>query len=587
MATAFPIDGIEYKDLAFHEKIGEGAFGSVHRLTFLRPFKGYNQVAGKSVFKMDEKEVQLMSQLHHRHIVKLVGLSQSGPIHVILMEYAPNGSLRDYLSDASQPLPIELRIKWIEESALAIQYLHDQNFLHRDIKSSNCLLFEDNLLKLCDFGIARKIEHSESTSSQKGTYRYMSPELHVGNDQGRAVFSKPADIYAYGMLMLEICIRKPPFQTWEWPKLVLEVGRGAKPTIPSDCSKDLAGIMQQCWEYNPKQRPTIASIISDVRMATAFPVDNIEYKDLTFHEQIGEGAFGKVHRVTFLRPHEGYNEIAGKTVFKMDEKEVQLMSRLHHRHIVKLVGLCQSGPIHVILMEYAPNRSLHDYLSDSSKPLPSGLRIKWIKESALAIQYLHDQNFLHRDIKSSNCLLFEDNLLKLCDFGLTRRIDCSQTSSSQKDTYRYMAPEIHGGNDRGRDVFSKPADIYAYGMLMLEICTRKPPFHTWEWHKVVYEVGSGAKPTVPTDCSKDLAGIMQQCWEYNPKQRPTIASIIADLDREGEKGTSEKSSTVLTEDTTRRPRGDEVDGVDDKLSVDEFMTPKKSEHLFENDIFEE
>ncbi|XP_072042041.1 uncharacterized protein [Amphiura filiformis] len=250
MATALPIDRIEYGELTFQEQIGQGGFGVVNHVSFNTPFNGYQQAAAKSLFNLEDGEIQVMSQLSHKNIVKLIGFSQAGPMHVILMEYAPNGSLHDYLSDSSKPLTNELKQKWAEESALAIQYLHDLNYMHRDIKPSNCLLFDDNLLKLCDFGLARKLKHSESTSSQKG------------NDQGRFVFSKPADIYAYGMLILEICTRKPPFQTWEWHKVVFEVGGGAKPTIPRDCSKDHAKIMQQCWEYNPKQRPTIASILA-------------------------------------------------------------------------------------------------------------------------------------------------------------------------------------------------------------------------------------------------------------------------------------------------------------------------------------
>ncbi|XP_072037412.1 putative mitogen-activated protein kinase kinase kinase 7-like [Amphiura filiformis] len=269
MATALPnIDKIDYTNCTFHENIGEGAFGSVNRVSFKIPYKGYKEAAGKTVFKLDETEVQIMSQLQHRHIVKLIGFSQTGPIHVILMEYAPNGSLHDYLSDSSKPLPNELKQKWATESALAIQYLHEQNYLHRDIKPSNCLLFESNLLKLCDFGLARKLDHSETTSTQKGTCRYMAPEIHVGNEEGRAIFSKPADIYAYGMLILEICTRTPPFRTWEWHKVVFEVGGGAKPDVPQDCPRHLSHIMQQCWKTDPKQRPTIASVVSDLRNTT-------------------------------------------------------------------------------------------------------------------------------------------------------------------------------------------------------------------------------------------------------------------------------------------------------------------------------
>ncbi|XP_072024586.1 uncharacterized protein [Amphiura filiformis] len=92
-----------------------------------------------------------------------------------------------------------------------------------------------------------------------------------------------------------------------------------------------------------------------------------------------------------------------------------------------------------------------------------------------------------------------------------------------------MAPEIHVGNERGRAIYSKPADIWAYGMLLLEICTRKPPFPDLEWHRVVFEVGNGAKPSIPEGCPKDLTDIMQQCWKKDPRQRPPIASIVKAL----------------------------------------------------------
>ncbi|XP_072024576.1 uncharacterized protein [Amphiura filiformis] len=202
-----------------------------------------------------------MSQLQHPNIVTLIGICQTGVADLILMEYAANGSLHDYLKDLSRSLPYELQKKWAKESALAIQYLHHRNYLHRDIKPQNCLLFEDNLLKLCDFGLAREIEESQTTSSQKGTYRYMAPEIHVGNKHGRAVYSKPADIWAYGMLLLEICIRKPPFEGLEWHRVVFEIGNGAKPTVPEDCPKDLSDIIHQCWNTDPKQRLSIGDIV--------------------------------------------------------------------------------------------------------------------------------------------------------------------------------------------------------------------------------------------------------------------------------------------------------------------------------------
>ncbi|XP_072045000.1 uncharacterized protein [Amphiura filiformis] len=259
-------------------------------------------------------------------------------------------------------------------------------------------------------------------------------------------------------------------------------------------------------------------------------IGKLDAGNIDLHEIIGEGGFGSVRRVSFKNPYKGYKEAAGKTVvYGLGKKEVEIMSQLSHPNIVNFLGICETGGSNIILMEYAPNGSLHDYLNDPSKPLPYELQKKWANESALAIRYLHGQNFLHRDIKPQNCLLFQDNLLKLCDFGLAREIEESQTTSSQKGTYRYMAPEIHVGNKHGRAIFSKPADVWAYGMVLLEICTRKPPFEHLEWHRVVFEVGSGNKPSIPEDCPKDLSDIIQQCWNSDPKQRPTMTFIVTAL----------------------------------------------------------
>ena len=212
----------------------------------------------------------------------------------------------------------------------------------------------------------------------------------------------------------------------------------------------------------------------------------------------------------------------------LPEEEIQILSKLNHPNIVTLFGVCQNRPFCTIILEFAQNGSLHDYLRDTSKPLTPELQKQWMKESALALQYLHANDVLHQDVKASNCLLFENYKLKLCDFGVAREIEKSETSSSaHKETCRYMAPEIHKGNERGRAVYSKPSDIFAYGMLILEIHTRKRPFESLGWYEVVFHVGNGTE--IPTDCLKDIASLMKRCWNGNPKERLTIDKIIGGM----------------------------------------------------------
>ena len=256
---------IDIQNLQFHEKLGRGGYGSVNRVTFKIPYKGHHEAAAKSVMDFQPGEVEIMTKMCHPHIVELLGVYENGPINVIIMEYACNGSLHDYLMENQDTeIPHDLIRKWAQESAVALQYLHQNNILHRDIKVQNCLLFQDGLLKLCDFGIAKELDYSLTTSSQKGTYRYMSPEILRGNKRGRSVYSRKSDIYAYGMLLLEICTKKPPFDNLEYGYIVFNVGRGKlqpAPPTPKECPREMIALIRQCWDYTPSERPDIDDFI--------------------------------------------------------------------------------------------------------------------------------------------------------------------------------------------------------------------------------------------------------------------------------------------------------------------------------------
>ena len=258
--------------------------------------------------------------------------------------------------------------------------------------------------------------------------------------------------------------------------------------------------------------------------------DNIERSDFKFHEILGKGGFGVVYRVTFMKLYKGHDEAAAKCLQDSRKEEIQILRRLRHPNIVTLLGFYEDGPMKVIFFEYTPHGSLHQYLSaDVTTPLANDLRRRWAKEAALALQYLHKMNILHRDIKSSNVLIFDGDpgTLKLCDFGLAKDIDHSTTTSTQQGTYRFWAPEIIRTDDRNHAIFSKYTDMWAYGMLVFEICSRKLPFFDTEWQTVIFEVGNGnLVPQIPADCPDELAYIMRQCWRYEPRQRPSIDDVV-------------------------------------------------------------
>ena len=255
----------------------------------------------------------------------------------------------------------------------------------------------------------------------------------------------------------------------------------------------------------------------------------MEFSDLIFHEKLGEGGYGVVHRVTFKTPQPGIKQAAAKRLNEADLKEeVDILKTLEHPNVVKLYG-CLEGPasMYFILLEYAQKGTVRGYLEKHQGwPTPIHLLKKWARESALALQFLHHHRVLHRDVKASNCLLFEGDLLKLSDFGLSREMDESETTSTAKGTWRYMAPEIHTDHH-----FSFKTDVYAYGMLILEMGTGKAPFDGMESMHVVYRVGmENLKPAIPPYFPDMLADLVWRCWNRSPQHRPALTEALEVID---------------------------------------------------------
>ncbi|XP_072021879.1 uncharacterized protein [Amphiura filiformis] len=246
---------LQVSDLEFHKQLGRGSYGIVYRVTFKKPFLDLVEAAAKRIAEDDLKEEsEVMKDLDHPNIVKLHGvLDDRMGTKILLLEYAPNGTVSDYLTQhQGSQITVRLLKKWARESALALQYLHKRRILHRDLKVSNALLFDD-VLKLSDFGLAREMVDSETTSTAKGTWRYMAPEIHTDDH-----FSFKSDIYAYGLMVLEIGSGKAPFENLDMMHVVYKVAtENIKPNIPPDFPEALGDLISRCWNADPKCRPSL------------------------------------------------------------------------------------------------------------------------------------------------------------------------------------------------------------------------------------------------------------------------------------------------------------------------------------------
>ncbi|KAL1216386.1 Cysteine-rich receptor-like protein kinase 25 [Cardamine amara subsp. amara] len=195
--------------------------------------------------------------------------------------------------------------------------------------------------------------------------------------------------------------------------------------------------------------------------------------------KLGHGGFGEVYKGQL---------ISGETVAikrlsrestqgaKEFKNEVDVVAKLQHRNLAKLLGYCLDGEEKILVYEFVPNKSLDYFLFDNEKKglLDWQRRYKIIEGIARGILYLHRDSrltIIHRDLKASNILLDADMNPKISDFGMARIFGVDQTQANTQrivGTYGYMSPEyaIHGQ-------YSVKSDVYSFGVLVLELITGK------------------------------------------------------------------------------------------------------------------
>ncbi|OWF42352.1 mitogen-activated protein kinase kinase kinase 20-like [Mizuhopecten yessoensis] len=247
---------VDFDDLQFFEKCGGGTFGSVYRALW----KSQDMiVAVKKLLALD-KEATVLSVLSHRNVMQFYGAVVEEPNFCLITEYATNGSLYAYLQKPDNSMDFQHILRWAREIAQGMNYLHDEapmKIIHRDLKSRNVVISHDWICKICDFGASRFMG-STTRMSLAGTFPWMAPEVI----QSLPV-SESCDTWSYGVVLWELLTHEVPFKGIEGFQVAwLVVERGERLTVPSSCPATFAKLMEECWNIEPKQRPSFRDILS-------------------------------------------------------------------------------------------------------------------------------------------------------------------------------------------------------------------------------------------------------------------------------------------------------------------------------------
>ncbi|KAF9932575.1 ATP binding [Linnemannia zychae] len=232
---------------------------------------------------------------------------------------------------------------------------------------------------------------------------------------------------------------------------------------------------------------------------------------LGWHRQ--HGTFMAVKQVE-LAVNNQQKEDKQKLLVEALEREIDLLKQLHHERIVQYIGSdIEKGHINIFL-EYVPGGSIATLLANYG-PFSEVLVRSFVKQILEGLDYLHECDIIHRDIKGANILVDNKGCIKISDFGISKKVEDhlksihvkSSRPSLQGSTF-WMAPEVVKQIET-----TYKADIWSLGCLVVEMFTGTHPFPQFSQMQALFQIGSNCTPDIPEDISDDAKDFLRMAFE--------------------------------------------------------------------------
>ncbi|CAL8346138.1 unnamed protein product [Lota lota] len=276
-------------------------------------------------------------------------------------------------------------------------------------------------------------------------------------------------------------------------------------------------------------------------------VQHIKRHNIVLKRELGEGAFGKVFLAECynLSPEQEKILVAVKTLKEASEnarkdfhREAELLTNLQHEHIVTFYGVCvESDPL-IMVFEYMKHGDLNKFLrahgpdavlmseGQTTRPveLTQSQMLHIAQQIAAGMVYLASQHFVHRDLATRNCLVGENLLVKIGDFGMSRDVystDYYRVGGHTMLPIRWMPPESIMYRK-----FTTESDVWSLGVVLWEIFTYgKQPWYQLSNNEVIECITQGRVLQRPRTCPKEVYDLMLGCWQREPHMRLNIKEI--------------------------------------------------------------
>nr|QJR84047.1 CARD1-like protein 2 [Phtheirospermum japonicum] len=301
------------------------------------------------------------------------------------------------------------------------------------------------------------------------------------------------------------------------------------------------------WDPN-----TNSGGVPQLKGAKCFSFEELQRSTNNFSDTngIGTGGYGKVYRgtlsngqlVAIKRAQQG--SMQGGLEFKT---EIELLSRVHHKNVVSLVGFCFDQGEQMLVYEYIANGTLKDSLSGKT-----GIRLDWMRRlkiglgAAKGLQYLHDladPPIIHRDIKSNNILLDDRLNAKVADFGLSKPmgdVERTHVTTQVKGTMGYLDPEYYM-----TEQLTEKSDVYSFGVVLFELLSSRNPIEKGKYivrevkkmmdkTEDMYNLQSILDPIVAASMSpssvEKLVDLALGCVQELGDNRPSMSEVVKEIE---------------------------------------------------------